>query len=1023
MEKKVSIIIPVYNTERYFDRCICSVLKQSHQNLEIIVVNDGSPGQISDMMMKYQQQDSRIRYIAHERNMGLFRARVTGMSAATGDYIAFLDSDDYVSFDFYQLLLTKAEEKNADIVIGKTVWEEAGQHYVYNLHDCNFQFDLLEGSDIRQAYFSQEAACYSWHTIWNKLYRKDLIERCLPFFNSLQAHVIMTEDLCFSSILFYEATRLTKVNEGYYFYCANEDASTNTEGIRLNKFLKNVQDMNIVFNHVDAFLKQRNASESICTHFAHAREHYARMWQNLLNGRFSSQDRARAQAAIDGFCSDFTMENLERDFYFESVRSPWDGAMQFIKDQIFRGAQQYISFDIFDTLILRPFYFPEDLLELLNPRFMALTGSSMSFAKMRKIGEQHARQQLRKHHPDFQDVTLTEIYAAIADLYSLPPHITATMQQEEIDLELRFCEVRQAGKSLFDVARAAGKKILLVSDMYLETDTIQQILDKNGLSGYEKLYLSSVQRKLKQNGDLFRCVLKDYPDAAGNLLHIGDTWTSDIEGSKKAGVGNIFLPKVREFFEGKIDGFQTNRCAVIGESTMGKMIDSRKVSSNIAYRTMLALAAGQYFDQPYRPFHPESDFNVDPWFIGYYCVGMHLMGLCKWIHRELSSRGAKTIHFLSRDGYLPMKAFEIYSRYVGSDVNISYLQTSRKALLPMMVKQKINFFQLPIEFRAHSPETLLKLLSFAAKEIPREKAVKILESKGIDFTRKLESESEYHRFIRCFLDEFYLEEKHMLACSLIESYFSQIQPGDVAFDMGYSGRIQAAISDACHRGVDVLFIHEDYDTSLRMKAYGQFEIASFYDFRPSVTGLFREHILSDYAGSCIGYQSVNGNILPIIEDVTKYPTDSFVINSLHNGALQFVEDYMSRFGDFLDVMDYSAQEVSLPLEGFMRNFAAVDLKIFGASFFEDEVYGGVKQINVESILHAHTDALNGITTANSAREVLSGEKTGSHMSKWDAFESLMYSKPPFVRALVWMLLDFDLFKKKIRNKLKSMRND
>ena len=103
----------------------------------------------------------------------------------------------------------------------------------------------------------------------------------------------------------------------------------------------------------------------------------------------------------------------------------------------------------------------------------------------------------------------------------------------------------------------------------------------------------------------------------------------------------------------------------------------------------------------------------------------------------------------------------------------------------------------------------------------------------------------------------------------------------------------------------------------------------------------------------------------------------------------------------------------------MRNFAAADLKIFGASFFEDEVYGGVKQINVESILHAQTDALNGITTANSARDVLNGEKTGSYMSKWDAFDSLMYRRPRFVRALIWMLLDFDLFKKKARNKLKK----
>ena len=726
MDKKISIIIPVYNTERYFDRCIVSVLKQTHRNLEIIVVNDGSPGDIATLITSYS--DSRIKYISHDHNKGLFRARVTGMLAATGDYVAFLDSDDYVSFDFYRTLLRQAEAVCADIVIGKTVWEEAGQKHVFNLHDCSFQFEVLETEQIRHAYFSQEASCYSWHTVWNKLYRKDLIDRCLPSFSALHGHVIMTEDICFSSILFYEATRLSKVNEEAYFYCANEDASTSTEGIGLKKFLKNVQDMNAVFNHVDVFLKQRHASAEICNHFFNARKHYARMWQHLLNGRFTGQGKAAAQAAIDSFCSSFTMENLERDFFFESVRSPWHGVLEYFKEELFAGPEEYISFDIFDTLILRPFYLPEELLELLNHRFTMLTGSCASFSKMRKAGEQYARQQLQKTHPNYQDVTLTEIYAAIAQIYSLSPEITATMQQEEISLELRFCEVRQAGKALFDIAKVACKKILLVSDMYLEKDTIQQILHKNGFEGYEKLYLSSDERKLKYNGDLFRCVLKDYPNAENNMIHIGDTWSSDIEGSKKANIKHIYLPKTRDFFENTIAGYTTNRCANIGETVMGSFIHSRKVSSNIGYHAMQALAARKYFDYPYRPFHPESDLNVDPYFIGYYAVGMHLMGLCKWMHREISRKGSKTVHFLSRDGYLPMKAFEIYSRYVNSNVNISYLQTSRKALLPMMVRQKVNFFQLPVEFRAHSPESLLKLLSFAVKELPREETVYLLKA-------------------------------------------------------------------------------------------------------------------------------------------------------------------------------------------------------------------------------------------------------------------------------------------------------
>ena len=93
---KISIVIPVYNTEKYFRRCIKSVLQQSYKNLEIIVVDDGSTGNIRDIIQEYIQQDNRIQFICHLENKGLFQARLTGASKATGQYIAFLDSDDYV---------------------------------------------------------------------------------------------------------------------------------------------------------------------------------------------------------------------------------------------------------------------------------------------------------------------------------------------------------------------------------------------------------------------------------------------------------------------------------------------------------------------------------------------------------------------------------------------------------------------------------------------------------------------------------------------------------------------------------------------------------------------------------------------------------------------------------------------------------------------------------------------------------------------------------------------------------------
>lgn len=1010
--KRISIIIPVYNTEQYVPRCIDSVLSQSYANLEVIVVNDGSPGNIDALMEPIVQRDSRVRYLRHQENRGLFRARVTGMAAATGDYVAFLDSDDYISYDFYRTLLQRAEETEADVVIGKTVWEENGERKVYNLHESCFQFGILEGEQIRRAYFSQEASCYSWHTVWNKLYRKDLIDRCFGVFDAIEGHIIMTEDICFSSVFLYEARRLAVARDEAYFYCANDSASTNTSRITLKKFQKNMADISRVFESVDSFLVSRNADPEIRAHFTGARAHYARMWQNLLNGAFSGQEKKTAQQAIDAFCPDFSLDHVSDDFFFESISTPWRGVVEYFKEQIGKGSEKYISFDIFDTLILRPFLQPEDLFELLNPRFRELTGSQISFSGIRKAGEQQAREAHYHSHPEHQDITLTEIYDFIGSRYGIDPDIVRQMQQAEIDLELHFCEVRRSGKSLFDMAKAAGKKVLLISDMYLEQETIEGILARNGYTGYEKLYVSSRERRLKYNGDLFRVALKDYPDARDSVLHIGDTWNSDIKGSRKAGIESLFLPKTREAFENKIGDYTTNGCGWMGERICGSFLDGEKARKNPGLRSMLALAAHRYFDYPYRPFLEDSDLNADPYFIGYYLVGMHMMGLCKWISRQVEAGNRETVHFLSRDGYLPMKAYEIYRKYCGGTARVSYLQTSRKALMPLIAGDPLSFYQLPIEFRAHTPTSLLELLGFASAPMTREQKHALLKEAGITPDRYLADQNEYHRVIRFFLQHIYSPEAHRSSQEAVKAYFSRVKPEDVAFDMGYSGRIQAAISQACGTGIDVLFLHEDYCKSVELKAAAGFEISSFYDFHPTVTGLFREHLLSDCAGSCIGYRMTGQGAEPIIEETVKRHSDQFVVHSIQQGALDFMEDYLSRFGAYLKWMDYSPVEVSLPLEGFMRHHGDADLRIFSGSWFEDEVYGGRAELNIEQFIRSQTRHLDGVSIVTPA--IAPGSVLDSSLRE------IMNSKSPVIRAFLWLFIDFDSFKNRVILNLKRI---
>lgn len=116
MSKKVSVIIPVYNVEKYLHRCVDSVLAQTHKNLEVILVDDGSPDGCPQICDEYAYRDNRVRTI-HKKNGGLAGARNAGLdSGPTGDYIAFIDSDDWISLDFYEYCIKLLTEFHADIV-------------------------------------------------------------------------------------------------------------------------------------------------------------------------------------------------------------------------------------------------------------------------------------------------------------------------------------------------------------------------------------------------------------------------------------------------------------------------------------------------------------------------------------------------------------------------------------------------------------------------------------------------------------------------------------------------------------------------------------------------------------------------------------------------------------------------------------------------------------------------------------------------------------------------------------------
>lgn len=1012
----ISIIVPVYGTECYFDRCISSLLAQSYKNLEIIVVNDGSKGNISELIQNYTM-DCRIKFIDNKKNQGLLKARVCGARQATGSYIAFVDSDDYVSMDFYRVLVRQAQADGSDITIGKTVWEKAGYRYVYNYHESCFRFGCIENEEIRNAYFKQETQCYSWHTIWNKLYKKSLWDKCMIEFESVQEHIVMTEDIYFSSILFFYAKKVSCAANEAYFYCMNENASTDSQGISLEKFEKNMHDIQYVFCKVEGYLQENGAEQDILVGFRNGKSHYARMWGNLVEHSFESEERKRARELVREFCGEIGLQEVQHDYFFESAQTQWNGGTEYIKQQLAESEKENISFDIFDTLIVRPFYEPTDIFKLLNQPFFELVNANVSFEKLRVEGEKIARHYYGSR--DYvEDISIEEIYDFIASHYQISKAVTNQMMQLEKELEIRYCCVRNTGKELFDFAREIGKRVILISDMYLDRQTIELILEKNGIQGYDRLFISSEERRLKYNGGLYQRAMSELDIKADDIIHIGDTWKSDMEGCRVAGIQSIFFPKAREIFENHIQGCQTNRCADIAASVCRDNKKYEKVKENIGYRCMQAIVANTYFDNPYRTFHAESDFNLDPYFIGFYLVGMHTTGICKWLDQLCRDKNYHELIFLARDGYLPMRAYKQYAQYTRGETRIQYMQASRKAVMPIMLRDKISFYQMPIEYRAHTVETLMEVLAFAVDRSEENLNVWncALQNAGIQADKPFESEEELHAFIRVFFEKAYDEQKHRRECRKVERYYSEIPDNSVTFDMGYSGRIQAAICEASGKKVDAAFIHEDYQTSIEMRSRLGFNISNFYDYRPEITGLMREHIFSDVSGSCIGFSEENGVVVPVFEENKHTYPDRFVIQVMQQGAVDFTKTFLGFFGDQLDVVDFSPEEVSLPFEGFLRYPEFLDMHIFSASYFEDLVYGAREKINIEEFAMQNLADLGWPPCTEEKPDISEDMQSKEN----ERIAAMIHGSSPVRRAVVWLLLDWTFFKEKLKINIRRL---
>ena len=234
---KVSIVVPVYNTKKYLEKCLDSLVYQTLDDIEIIVVNDGSPDESQKIIDRYvQAYPNKVQAYVKE-NGGLSDARNFGISKCNGEYIGFVDSDDYVNLDMYQNMYNKAKERDFDMVV-------CDIRYVYE--DVSKEVSSQVDEDINDLDKIKAQMVNIYPAAWNKIYKKQLFENGVLFKKG-----VWYEDVEFLYRLFPYIKSIGTIKKAFVNYVQRDGAITRTFDERVYNYIDN-------FNGIVEFYKAKS---------------------------------------------------------------------------------------------------------------------------------------------------------------------------------------------------------------------------------------------------------------------------------------------------------------------------------------------------------------------------------------------------------------------------------------------------------------------------------------------------------------------------------------------------------------------------------------------------------------------------------------------------------------------------------------------------------------------------------------------------------------------------------------------
>lgn len=330
MSAKISVIIPIYNVERYLRQCLDSVVNQSLKDIEIVCVEDCSTDNSRSILKEYQSRDSRIVTVFHEKNSGCVVTRRDGVRKSTGEYILFLDGDDFLAGNACQNLYKKIKEKNVDILhFGSTV--VANNNVDKTTCDWVQQYIVPCFEDITASYSGEiTSVCYKDHkfafTLWNKLLKGDVVRHAFTY--CMDEWLNLGDDSYVFFLISFFSNSYSGISENYHYYnfgAGMTGAPTNTTDYQFAQKNKRgilIRKLKEFCDVMDPAGRLEDAVDALETSFIQDVNSNLLYWGNIADKNKAIKDELTL----------YDSAKVISEFYYSFYFLPWDKQRSFLRD-------------------------------------------------------------------------------------------------------------------------------------------------------------------------------------------------------------------------------------------------------------------------------------------------------------------------------------------------------------------------------------------------------------------------------------------------------------------------------------------------------------------------------------------------------------------------------------------------------------------------------------------------------------------------------------------------------------------